>query len=103
MSTDLESVRARLSTFLVDSVTAVVEDYRRFTTQTPPEDSKGFAAWHAAAKAALAHAELAIKLARWCETGGKAEDPAEDSLGRLMEAARAAVGADDQDEGDEDQ
>lgn len=97
MAEDLSGLRARLSTTLPDHVAAALAGYEDFTAASPPADSKGFAAWHAAAKAALAHVDLLIKLARWAE--GSAE--ADDGMDRLLAGARAALEA--LDESDEEE
>lgn len=97
MAEDLSGLRARLSATLPDHVAAALAGYEDFTAASPPADSKGFAAWHAAAKAALAHVDLLIKLARWAE--GFAE--ADDGMDRLLAGARAALEA--LDESDEEE
>ncbi|HLO77117.1 MAG TPA: hypothetical protein VK196_11745 [Magnetospirillum sp.] len=74
--------------------------YQRFTADEPPSDAKGFAAWHAAAKAALAHMEVLVKLLRWAEGGSEADAEPEDGLDRLLRQARTAL--DQLDEGEDD-
>lgn len=91
MTEDLDSLRRHLAAGLPARVRSAVECYERFAADEPPSDAKGFAAWHAAAKAALAHVEVLVKLARWAE--GKAEEPhAEaDGVEALLARARAAL------------
>ena len=99
MAEDLSGLRARLSTTLPDHVAAALAGYEDFTASSPPADAKGFAAWHAAAKAALAHVDLLVKLARWAEGS---PDPDEDGgVERLLAGARAALDALDDSEEDE--
>ena len=71
--------------------------YQDFTAGEPPADAKGFAAWHAAAKAALAHVELLVKLARWAESGIDQALGTADGLDHLLTEARAALDALDDD------
>lgn len=94
MPEDLDSLRRQLQAALPVRIRAALDGYDRFAADEPPADAKGFAAWHAAAKAALAHVEVLVKLARWAE--GKADEPAEAGTGgidRLLADARAALDA----------
>ncbi|EME67922.1 hypothetical protein H261_21009 [Paramagnetospirillum caucaseum] len=99
MAEDLSGLRVRLAATLPDHVAAALAGYEDFTAAAPPADAKGFAAWHAAAKAALAHADLLIKLARWAE--GSAEPDEDAGMERLLAGARAALDA--LDDGDEEE
>ena len=103
MPEDMESLRRTLQGVLPARIRAALGGYERFTSDDPPADAKGFAAWHAAAKAALAHVEVLVKLARWAE--GKPDDAAaadDDGVETLLARARAALGAmGDDGEGDE--
>ncbi|TAN78312.1 MAG: hypothetical protein EPN20_01030 [Magnetospirillum sp.] len=88
MPEDLAGLRQRLAGILPGRIHAAVAGYEEFTGTVPPADAKGFAAWHAAAKAALAHVDLLVKLARWAES----ETPdGEDGVERLLAQARAAL------------
>ncbi|MDO8608507.1 MAG: hypothetical protein Q7R40_18400 [Phaeospirillum sp.] len=95
MAEDLAGLRLRLAGILPASIHATVAGYEAFTGSLPPADAKGFAAWHAAAKAALAHVDLLVKLARWAESTPEAG--AEDGVERLLSQARAALDALDDD------
>lgn len=97
MTEDLETLRQRLAAGLPASIHAALAAYERFAAEEPPADSKGFAAWHGAAKAALTHVEVLIKLARWAEGGG-ADSREDDGLDGLLAEARAALGGLDEDE-----
>lgn len=99
MPDDLAGLRQSLASTLPDRIRAAVAGYEEFTGTAPPADAKGFAAWHAAAKAALAHVDLLVKLTRWAETE-TAE--AEDGLDHLLSQARAALDALD-DTGEEEE
>lgn len=97
MTEDLHSLRRRLKAALPGRIEDALAGYERFAAAAPPEDAKGFTAWHGAAKAALAHVDLLLKLARWAE--GKGDDPgAEDGLDRLLAQARAALTSLEEDE-----
>lgn len=98
MPDDIDTLRRTLAASLPARIQSALDGYERFTALEPPEDAKGFAAWHAAAKAALAHVEVLVKLARWAE--GNSEDAAEDGGGidRMLADARAALDALDEGE-----
>ncbi|RAU23802.1 hypothetical protein CU669_01560 [Paramagnetospirillum kuznetsovii] len=100
MAEDLAGLRHRLAASLPGRIAAALAGYEEFTGAEPPSDAKGFAAWHAAAKAALAHVDLLVKLARWAEgSSDSAEDG--DGVERLLSQARAALDALDDDEPEE--
>lgn len=96
MAEDMSGLRTRLAASLPDHVAAALAGYEEFTATSPPADAKGFAAWHAAAKAALAHVDLLVKLARWA--GGSGESDEDAGMERLLEGARAALDALDEEE-----
>ncbi|CAA7619529.1 conserved hypothetical protein [Magnetospirillum sp. LM-5] len=91
MPDDLDTLRAELRRTLPARISAALESYGRFTADEPPADAKGFAAWQAAAKAALAHVEVLVKLARWADGQDGGADPAEPSLDALLAEARASL------------
>jgi len=99
MTEDLSALKARLAGRLPDHAAAALAGYEDFTATAPPADSKGFAAWHAAAKAALAHVDLLVKLARWADGSAEADDG--DGMDRLLAGARAALDALDDPDADE--
>ncbi len=94
----LETMKQALAATLPQRLAAVMEGYDRFTAQPPPEDAKGFAAHHAAAKAALAHLDLLVKLVRWCSGEAKPED----GTAALLAQARQAL-CDETDNDDEEE
>jgi hypothetical protein len=76
--------------------------YRAALGQPTAEDPRGFAAQQAACKAALAHIEALLKLARGMEderakdaaevaSSGEAEESGEQALARLLSEARAEL------------
>ncbi|OAN50152.1 hypothetical protein A6A04_01710 [Paramagnetospirillum marisnigri] len=99
MSEDLSGLRQKLAISLPGRIQAAVAGYEIFVASEPPVEAKGFAAWHAAAKSALAHVDLLVKLARWAEGGDEAEDAdGNGGIDRMLSQARAALDALDDDE-----
>lgn len=97
------TLRDSLRTTLPGRVKAAVAAYTTFAARPPPDDAKGFAAHHAACKAALAHAEMLVRLLRWAEgaatdSSGAGEEPPADGLEDLLNRARLAVGETDSEE-----
>jgi|AGTN01.2.fsa_nt_gi hypothetical protein len=97
MSEDIDGLRLALQASLPDRIVAALAGYERFTAEEPPSDAKGFGAWHGAAKAALAHVEVLVKLARWAEGKEDAAPDSDDGLGRLLAEAREALAGLDED------
>lgn len=95
MPEDMGTIRAECRAELPDRIKAALDEYRRFVAEPPPDDAKGFAAWQAAAKAALSHVEVLAKLARWAEGETTA---AADGLDGLLAQARDALAALDEDD-----
>ncbi len=63
----LKTLKKQLLKTLPERIAEVIADYEEFASLETPEDAKGFAAHHAACKAAIAHVELLLKLAKWSE------------------------------------
>ncbi|MBF0326554.1 MAG: hypothetical protein HQL42_15990 [Alphaproteobacteria bacterium] len=99
MADATRTLRAELAASLPARISAALESYHRFTADEPPADAKGFAAWQAAAKAALAHVEQLVKLARWAENGNEPDTP-DSGLDALLAEARDALASFDDDEED---
>lgn len=97
----VEPLRRLVLAALPERMRVALGAYQRFTDEEPPADAKGFAAWHAAAKAALSHVEVLVKLMRWAEGGAEADGPPEDGMDRLLAQARQAL--DQLDEGEDDE
>lgn len=55
--------RDDIARFLPDALEKAFKSYHDFMEQDVPEDAKGFGAHHTAAKVAIAHIELLMKLA----------------------------------------
>lgn len=96
----VDDLRRTLATSLPEHLAAVMAGYDRFTAQSPPDDAKGFAAHHAAAKAALSHLDLLVKLVRWCSGDVKAADGTAVLLAQARQALGIADPMDDEDEED---
>jgi hypothetical protein len=102
MPDDIERLRLSMRAALPARIRAALDGYERFTADEPPADAKGFATWHAAAKAALAHVEVLVKLARWSEGRPEAIDPAETGIENLLAQARSALNDFAEDDPEED-
>ena len=83
----LERMKQTLAAALPQRLAIVMAGYDRFTAHPPPEDAKGFTAHHAAAKAALSHLDLLVKLVCWCHD----ETNASDGTAALLAQARQAL------------
>lgn len=92
-SKDLSALAAaerRLTEQLPGLVDTAVESYRNFAEAEPPGDAKSYAARQAACKAALAHLDLLLRLARMLLPKAAAE--AAPDLETLIVEARARAG-----------
>lgn len=94
----LASAERRLIEQLPGLIDAAVESYRRFAEAEPPGDAKSYAARQAACKAALAHLDLLLRLARMLLPRAAPEYAPD--LETLIAEARARAGLDG-DEGGE--
>lgn len=95
----MKGLRVQISSQLETAATRVIESYRTFMTEEPDAgDARAFAAHHAACKAALAHLDLLLKLAKVAgiDTDGAEGD---DEQARMLTEARIAL---EGDEGDDD-
>lgn len=62
-----KAVRERITKFLPQALHAAIDSYHKFSDFDVPNDTKSFSAHHTAAKIAIAHIELLIKLAAWAD------------------------------------
>jgi hypothetical protein len=85
---------------------AVLDDYRDFAARAASSEAgaKAFTARHAACRAALAHLEHLLRIARATSSGAKGEglDEAEAALVATRGEIAGLRGGDDEDEGDPD-
>lgn len=94
----MKALRVQISTQLESAATRVIESYRTFVNDEPEAgDARAFAAHHAACKAALAHLDLLMRLAKAAGVDADAAERDEEQA-RLVAEAREAVGG----EGDSD-
>ncbi len=97
----VDAMRRDLLANLPGLIGKAMRGYARFTTDHPPEDAKGFAAYQTGCRAALAHIHLLVKLAHWARPSGVQEMPPFDAeqLDRLGREAEIALRDDCADEG----
>jgi len=98
MDQDIDALRRRLAGALPAGIARALAGYDSFTAGLPPDDPKGFAAWHAAARAALAHVDLLVRLVRWAQGGTSVGADADDPVEALLAQARAALAGFDADD-----
>ena len=91
----LASAERNLAEQLPALIDTAVESYRRFALADAPEDAKGYAAQQTACKAALAHLDLLLRLARALLPKSAAAERAPD-LETLIAEARAAAGLEEE-------
>lgn len=90
MTLSLEKeARARIAAFLPQAINKALDSYHDFMRQDVVfEDAKSFGAHHTAAKVAIAHVELLIKLSKASDLFG--EINSEDEKKRLAEVTAQA-------------
>ncbi len=91
----LDAARRELARAVPDLIRAALADYRRLAAAGAEDvaDAKAVAARHAACKAAVAHIESLIRLARWAQD--EAADQTAPDLDALVAEARAGLAARD--------
>lgn len=83
--------RARIADLLPQALEASLDSYHKFvTSQIDAQATKDFSAHHTAAKVALAHIQLLIKLASMIDVPGK-DDPNSDLM-LMMNKAMIELG-----------
>lgn len=99
----MKRLPAPLCQELETAVLRVVEDYGAFIARGPApgthDDARAFAAHHAAAKAALAHLEHLLKLAR--AHGAGEEEHGVARAQALLQQARGALAAPPEEDGED--
>ena len=89
-----DDIRAKIIQFLPSAIHRALSSYHEFIDQTPADDAKGFSAHHTACKAAIAHIDLLLKLAKWADLPGQQDDAkarAEAELSALLSEAEAEL------------
>jgi adenosylmethionine-8-amino-7-oxononanoate aminotransferase len=95
----VKALRGQISAQLETAASRVIESYHSFMNDEPEAgDARAFAAHHAACKAALAHLDLLLKLARLA--GVEADAAGDEEQMSLLAKARAELG--DDEGGDDD-
>ena len=86
-----QDTRAQIAGFLPDAIATALQSYKNFYIgEAVFETAKEFSAHHAACKAAIAHIELLIKLAKWADIPQEGRD--EDAkLTLLLASAQAEL------------
>jgi hypothetical protein len=91
--------RVQIAQFLPDAIARALTSYRLFMETEAPagapgeegkSDARRFSEHHGACKAAIAHIELLLKLARWADLPGGAADAKDNAMLTAMLAEAAA-------------
>lgn len=85
-----ESVRQKVIQFLPAAIAFALRSYREFAEQELSDgEAKTFSAHHAACKAAIAHVELLVKLAKWADLPEAAKgSPVGEDIAVMMASAQ---------------
>jgi hypothetical protein len=62
-----DTSRTQIASFLPDAIAKALTSYHTFMATPHESEAKAFSAHHGACKAAIAHIELLLKLARWAD------------------------------------
>jgi hypothetical protein len=95
---NLPSLKQELNTFLPARICEVMNSYDAFAASDIPADAKGFATYHGACKAALAHVEVLLKIAKWSEESANQGNPSGSIAELLAEAKEALNSMEDEEE-----
>ncbi len=91
MTKRMRTLRGQIHAALPGLMEKALIGYRHFAAETQPRDPKGFAAHHAACRAALSHMELLVRLARWAETNEGNDEEINEDMAKLIAEARTAL------------
>lgn len=88
-----DATREKIAKYLPNAIATAINSYHEFYDQQTPETAKDFSAHHSACKAAIAHIELLLKLARWADLPGDDGDKVSngDDLSRVLMTAQAEL------------
>jgi hypothetical protein len=88
--------RAQIAQTLPHAIERAIASYHQFYDQPTPDEAKEFSAHHSACKAAIAHIELLLKLARWADLPDTHEDQSD--LKVMLEQAQDELNGTQKDE-----
>ena len=88
---EIEDTRRDLADRLPGLIETAFQRYRDFAGNKPPTESRAFAAYSSACRAALAHLEQLLKLSRLPEAAVPGTLPPAQDLDRLIADAEAAL------------
>lgn len=87
----VDGVRSDLAARLPGLIDDAINRYLVFTSQDPPEKARDFAAFSTACRAAIAHLEQLLKLARTLSPEAPESPTPQDDIGALIARAEAAL------------
>lgn len=87
-----EEARERISEFFPEALRRAIESYKEFMEHENSGPAKDFKEHHTAAKVAISHIELLIKLGEWAQLQGR-DTADEDILRSIMAEAEAELKA----------
>lgn len=89
---DIGAIRRSLANSLPDWVTLAMQRYQEFLGKDPPPDPKDFAAYQAACRAAIAHLDQLLALAKSVSGGADAALRRDQiDVAKLLERARESL------------
>lgn len=90
-----QETKQQIASFLPQAIEKSLTSYYLFMEQDVPDDAKGFSAHHGAAKVAIAHIELLLKLAHWANLPDEAIEDQQnaDELSIMITQAQAELNA----------
>lgn len=87
-----KKTKKQIAHFLPQAIVQALHSYRKFSGNIATDEAKEFSAHHSACKAALAHIELLLKLARQSDLVGAADTQKDKTvLSDMISKARAEL------------
>jgi len=87
----LDAIRRQLTGRLPSLIAKAAADHQELASAAAPSEARDFAAHQGACRAALAHMEQLIKMARWAEGSDFEARDGGDNSERLIAKAKAAI------------